>query len=405
MSENTPELPQNPYDRWAALRNDYPVFQEEPGGPYTVARYEDVLALLKDNTTFSSDVSLRPEEEKKIRPSMLFSDPPVHNRLRKLVSYAFKPRFVENQRALIEARCDSLVQALSKKKEADLVESLAAPLPVTVIAHMLGVEDGDQQQFKYWSDKIFSNIGEILFAQPDEEVQKAQQEMDTYFLDRIARLRSHPEDHLLGRLVETETEDGKLTDYEVLSFCGLLLIAGNETTTGLITASARVFHEMPETFEALKTNPELIPTFVEETLRFYSPFSATIRRTTKDTVIAGTEIPQGALVVPLIASANRDEAMFDGADQFVIDRQPNAHIALGFGIHNCLGAHLARLQGENVMASKALRAPLPRSRSQRAPPASPTGAPLRRRRWPVQGIPNGGYRGRTPCPMRPHRNR
>ena len=311
MSDPTPELPTNPYERWAVLRDAYPVFQEETGGPFTVARYDDALEVLKNNSVFSSDVSLRPEEEKKLRPSMLFSDPPVHNRLRKLVSYAFKPAFVETQRALIEQRCDTLVRDMSKLQELDLVESLAAPLPVTVIAHMLGVEDGDQQQFKYWSDKIFSNIAEILFAQPDADVQKAQAEMDSYFLDRIAKLRHAPEDHLLGRLVQTETEDGKLTDHEVLSFCGLLLIAGNETTTGLITASARVFHEMPHMFEQLKSAPELIPTFVEETLRFYSPFSATIRRTNCDTTISGASIPKGSLVVPLIASANRDESKFE----------------------------------------------------------------------------------------------
>ncbi len=216
---------------------------------------------------------------------------------------------------------------------------------------MLGVVDGDLQQFKFWSDKIFSNIGDILFAQPSAEVQTAQREMDSYFLERIAQLRRHPEDNLLGRLVETETDDGKLTDYEVLSFCGLLLIAGNETTTGLITASARVFHELPETFDQLKENPRLIPTFIEETLRFYSPFSATIRRTTSDTVIADTQIAKGALVVPLIASANRDESMFEHADRFIIDRQPNPHIALGFGIHNCLGAHLARLEGQIAVSA------------------------------------------------------
>jgi len=351
MSDSDPDLPTNPYERWALLRQSYPVYQEGQDAPYTVARYDDALAVLKDNSVFSSDVSLRPEEEKRLRPSMLFSDPPIHNRLRKLVSYAFKPAFVEAQRALIEQRCESLVLDLCKHPEVDLVESLAAPLPVTVIAHMLGVHDGDQQQFKYWSDKIFSNIAEILFAQPDEEVQKAQQEMDSYFLGRIASLRENPEDHLLGRLVQTETEDGKLTDHEVLSFCGLLLIAGNETTTGLITASARVFHEMPELFEQLKSESQLIPTFVEETLRFYSPFSATIRRTNCDTSIAGSNIPKGSLVVPLIASANRDEAKFPKADQFMIDRSPNAHIALGFGIHNCLGAHLARLEGQIAVQS------------------------------------------------------
>ena len=351
MSDANPQLPEDHYERWRILRESYPVYQEAADAPYAVARYADVLNVLKDHGTFSSDVSLRPAEEKKLRPSMLFSDPPVHNRLRKLVSYAFKPAFIESQRALIEERCDVLVRAMLQHTQLDLVEALAAPLPVTVIAHMLGVADGDLKLFKSWSDKIFSNIGEILFAQPDAEVQQAQVEMDGYFLERIAQLRQQPEDHLLSRLIETETDEGKLTDQEVLSFCGLLLIAGNETTTGLITGSARVFDELPQTFTQLQQQPELIPTFIEETLRFYSPFSATIRRATCDTTIAGTAIPKGSLVLPLIASANRDESMFDRADEFVIDRAPNPHIALGFGIHNCLGAHLARIEGQIAVAS------------------------------------------------------
>jgi cytochrome P450 len=158
-------------------------------------------------------------------------------------------------------------------------------------------------------------------------------------------------DHVLGRLVETETEDGKLSDEELLSFCRLLLIAGNETTTGLITAAVRIFHEFPWTFTRLQEDPQLIRSFIEESLRFYSPFSATVRRTTRDTELAGVVIPEGALVVPLIASANRDERVFEQADTFVIDRDPNPHVAFGFGIHNCLGAHLARLEGEIAVAS------------------------------------------------------
>jgi cytochrome P450 len=353
MSEATAIEEENPYERYCHLRREQPVHQDEPAGPWMVARHADVMTILRDQKTFSSDVSLRPAEEKLIRPSMLFSDPPVHNRLRKLVSYAFKPGFVENQRDKITARCEDLVIKMSQQQEVDLVDALAAPLPVTVIAEMLGVAGGDMRQFKAWSDKIFSNIADLLFAQAGPDVEKARIEMDNYFLERIANLRRQPEDNLLGRLIETETEAGKLTDQELLSFCGLLLIAGNETTTGLITASVRVFDELPETFLQVKQNPELIPTFVEEALRYYSPFSATIRRTTCATELSGQSIPAGDLVIPLIASANRDERVFDRADEFIIDRNPNPHVAFGFGIHNCLGAHLARLEGEIAIASMA----------------------------------------------------
>ena len=351
MSDVAVDPIDNPYERYAFLRREQPVVQEAADGPWMVARHADVMTILRDQKTFSSDVALRSDEEKKIRPSMLFSDPPVHNRLRKLVSYAFKPCFVENQRALITDRCESLVQALAAQDEVDLVQALAAPLPVTVIAAMLGVEEGDTLQFKAWSDKIFSNIADLLFAQAGEDVQRAAAEMDSYFLERIAMLRRQPANNLLGRLVETQTDEGKLTDQELLSFCSLLLIAGNETTTGLITASVRIFDEMPQTFKQVQEQPALIPSFIEEALRYYSPFSATIRRTTCDTVLAGQAIKRGALVIPLIASANRDERVFDRPDEFVIDRSPNPHVAFGFGIHNCLGAHLARLEGQIAIAS------------------------------------------------------
>ena len=345
MSENSDE---GVYPYYRNLRQENPVCIGV-GGFWQVARYSDVQQLLRDNRTFSSDVSTRPPDER--GPSMLFSDPPLHNRLRKLVSYAFKPGHIESQHDLISEKCDELMKAMCQQEDVDLVETLAAPLPVTVIARMLGVEDGNLGVFKHWSDTIFSNIAEILFAQPDASVMQAAAEMDAYFLERIAGIRKAPVDNLLGRLVETETEEGRLSNQELLSFCRLLLIAGNETTTGLITGCVRVFDEMPETFTALKKDRTLIPSFIEETLRFYSPFSATVRRTTCETELAGTLLPKGVLVVPLIASANRDESVFDRAGEFIIDRDPNPHLAFGYGIHNCLGAHLARLEGRIAVAS------------------------------------------------------
>ena len=209
--------------------------------------------------------------------------------------------------------------------------------------------------FKQWSDAIFSNIGEILFGTPSAEAQKAAAEMDQYFLDQIDDIRARPQDHLLGRLIATKTEDGHLSNDELLSFCRLLLIAGNETTTGLITASARIFHELPDTLPPLNQDDDLIPAFIEEALRYYSPFSATVRRTTKEIELAGIVIPKGDLVLPLIASANRDEHVFDQPDSFQIDRNPNPHLALGFGIHFCLGAHLARLEGKIAVKQLAKR--------------------------------------------------
>ena len=358
MSETTeqpePQADVNPYQGFKFLRDHAPVTQLEAGGPWQVARHADVHAILRDHETYSSEVSIRPPEERGA-PSMLFSDPPVHHRLRRLVSVAFKPSQIAKQEQQIRQRCEDLLDAMPKDTELDLVQALAAPLPVMVIAEMLGVEDGDMATFKAWSDEIFSNIGEILFGTPSPESERAAEEMNAYFLQRINDIRRAPKDHLLGQLVETETEDGKLDDEELLSFCRLLLIAGNETTTGLITASARIFHEEPQTLGQLKEQPELAGSFVEEALRFYSPFSATVRRTSKDVEIAGQRIGAGELVVPLIASANRDERVFEAADTFRIDRNPNQHLGLGFGIHVCLGAHLARLEGKIVVEQMAQR--------------------------------------------------
>ncbi|MGB1940838.1 MAG: cytochrome P450 [Pseudomonadales bacterium] len=333
------------YAGYRHLRDNAPVSRVETDGPWQVSRHAEVHSVLRDHATFSSEVSIQPPEERN-QPSMLFSDPPVHHRLRKLVSSAFKPSHIERQTERIQARARSLIKALPYDRPVDLVTTLAAPLPVMVIAEMLGVEDGNLLTFKHWSDAIFSNIGDILFGTPSAEAQKAASEMDQYFLEQIEDIRARPQDHLLGRLIATKTEDGHLTNDELLSFCRLLLIAGNETTTGLITASARIFHEFPETLQRLNQNSDLIPTFIEEALRYYSPFSATVRRTTKAVDLAGIKIPEGDLVLPLMASANRDERVFDNPDHFQIDRNPNPHLALGFGIHFCLGAHLARLEGK-----------------------------------------------------------
>jgi cytochrome P450 len=352
MSESLETM--NPYEGFKLLREHAPVSQLEADGPWQVARHADVNAILRDHATFSSDVSMQPEE-KRGAPSMLFSDPPMHHRLRRLVSVAFKPSQIQLQEEQIRLRCNDLLDAIPINTEVDLVTALAAPLPVMVIAEMLGVEDGDMATFKAWSDEIFSNIGEILFGTPSPESERAAEEMNAYFLQRINDLREHPKNHLLGQLVATETEDGVLDDEELLSFCRLLLIAGNETTTGLITASARIFHENPNTLAELKQKPELAATFVEEALRFYSPFSATVRRTTKDVEIAGQKIAAGQLVVPLIASANRDEQVFTDPDKFKLDRDTNPHLAMGYGIHFCLGAHLARLEGKIVAEELARR--------------------------------------------------
>jgi cytochrome P450 len=339
------------FDHYSDLRRTRPVSRAEEDGPWQIARYAEVREVLKNHEVFSSDVAMRRKEDADRPPSMLFSDPPVHTRLRKLIGSAFSPRQIALQRELIETRCEQLVTQMCKQDQTDLIDELAAPLPVAVIAHMLGVPDGNIREFKRWSDAIFSNIGEILLGNPSREAMKAAAEMDAYFLEQIAELRRKSQPHLLGQLVHTETDAGKLSDAELLGFCRLLLIAGNETTTGLIVACVRVFHELPDTFARLKQAPNFIPSFVEETLRYYSPFQLTIRRATRDFVLGGVTIRKTDLVLPIMASANRDEDVFAGADRFLIDRDPNPHLAFGLGVHSCLGSSLARLEGQIAVRS------------------------------------------------------
>jgi cytochrome P450 len=338
------------YAQYAKLRAEAPVSREEDG-PWRVARYEDVRRILKSHGEFSSFVSERMAENSELPPNMLFSDPPVHSRLRGLVNRAFTPRQIAAQSSQVRKRCEALVESLASRERADLVKDFAAPLPVGVIAAMLGVEDGDFSAFKRWSDAIFGNIGDILIGTPSEEAMAAAGEMDAYFLDRIAALRRSPREHLLSDLVYVETDEGRLTDPELLMFCRLLLIAGNETTTSLIVGCARVFHEMPGSFERLKRSPELIPPFIEETLRYHSPFKLTIRRAQAEIELCGQRIARGDLVLPLIASANRDERIFDRAEEFIMDRDPNPHLAFGLGIHSCLGSSLARMEGKIAVTS------------------------------------------------------
>jgi cytochrome P450 len=338
------------YAEYAELRASRPISREEDG-PWRVARYEDVRHVLKTHVEYSSAVAQQLDEDGNTPPSMLFSDPPGHDRLRGLVNRAFTPRKIAEQAEQIEARSEELVRGLAASESGDLVTAFAAPLPVGVIATMLGVEDGDFVEFKRWSDTIFSNIGEILIGTPSEAALAAGAEMNAYFLERIAELRRKPRTHLLSDLVHVETEEGRLTDPELLMFCSLLLIAGNETTTSLIVGCTRIFHEMPDSFDRLKRSPDLIPGFIEETLRYHSPFKVALRRAARDVELCGQKIGKGDLLLPMIASANRDERVFERASEFVLDRSPNPHLAFGLGIHSCLGSVLARLEGRIAVAS------------------------------------------------------
>ncbi|MEX0750096.1 MAG: cytochrome P450 [Dehalococcoidia bacterium] len=339
----------DPFPLFKTLRATNPVVKIGEGF-WGVTKYNDVLNILRDPDTFSSRVDGRSVRGEARPPTILFDDPPIHTRMRGLLTKAFTPRVVELQREFIQENCDRLIDAMLLQEEPDYIEGLSYPLPVGVIASMLGVEDGDLATFKRWSDAIIRNIGVTLFDPDNNDLEEINLEFDAYFREHIARVREHPTDTLLSALVHAESaEEGRLSLEDLLVVSRVLLVAGNETTTGLIINCARVLAEFPDVLARLKAEPELTASFIEETLRYYPPFPATIRRTTRDVELRGVTIPQGERILALLGSANRDEEAFDRAEEFVIDRDPNRHLGFGMGIHYCLGAPLARLEGRIAM--------------------------------------------------------
>lgn len=338
------EAGSDPYESYERMRREAPVSRLGDAF-WAVAKFEDVDMILRDWETFSSIVGAKAISGEEPATGMIFNDPPIHTRLRGMIRRAFTPRVVELQRPGIQAYCQELVEKMLAEEDPDLVASLAYPLPVMVIANMLGVADGDMATFKRWSDVIIQNIGPSLLNGDDSGVAGTRVEFDAYFSERLEKLRHEPDESLLSALVHIETDEGKLTQDELLMFCVLLLVAGNETTTGLIINAMRAFSEFPNVLQQVKDDLDLIPAAVEEALRYYAPFQATIRRATKDLELRGQKIAKNDRILVLLASANRDEDVFENPKEFRLDRGSNKHLAFGFGIHSCVGAPLARLEG------------------------------------------------------------
>jgi cytochrome P450 len=342
----------DPFPIFAMLRKSTPALQF-PGlqGFWGVFRYDDCLRILRDPATFSSMVDATSMRGEKRPPTILFDDAPVHTRMRGLLTKAFTPRVVEEQREAIRENASAMIDRMLADPAPDLIEHLAYPLPVMVIAGMLGVQDGDMATFKRWSDAIIGNVGNALIDPDSDAIADVNAEFDAFFKERLQQLRRAPEDNLLSELVHAVGEDGeKLTEEDLLIVCRVLLVAGNETTTGLIVNAARAFDRFPESLTAIKERPELIPSFIEETLRYFPPFPATIRRTTRDVDVGGTTIPKDQRLLVMLASANHDETQFERPEEFIIERDPNRHLGFGMGIHYCLGAPLARLEADVALA-------------------------------------------------------
>ena len=353
-------LQQNPYPIYDMLRASGRVHHVPPGA-WLVTRYDDCLALLRDDRMSSDPTSselyrvMMPQLMREASPAaamvprlLLFMDPPDHTRLRGLVSAAFTRGAVEQLRPRIAELAEEMLAAAREAGGFDLVTDFAYPLPVTVIAELLGVPVADHDRFGAWARDLIALLGQDSSAEVADRADAAVLAFNEYFTALADERKRSPRDDLLTHMVETEVEGERLATEELLATCILLLLAGHETTANLISIGTLALLRHPDVLQRLRGDPSLVPTCVEELLRFDSPVQATARTTMEPIEIAGQEIEAGQRVMLLLGCANRDPDTFDRADELVPERRPNPHIGLGGGIHFCLGAPLARLEARVV---------------------------------------------------------
>jgi cytochrome P450 len=343
-----PSTLDDPAAAHAALRARCPVHRYDRFDPpfYTLSRYDDVAAALRDTETFSSSQGQGP---RRTSNGGLFTDPPEHTAFRRLLQKAFTPRAVAAMEPFVESLAASLVEPLVPLGRADLHREVASPLPTITIATMLGVPPEDQVQFKRWSDAAVESMG----SQDPRAFLAERLEMRDYLLDQIDRRRAllaagdELPDDLTSGLVRAEDDGARMTTDEIVGVVVQLLVGGNETTTSLITNALVRLVERPELLAAVRADLDLVDPLIEESLRFDAPVLGLFRNTTCPVMLHDVEIPADAKVMVLYAAANRDDAAFEAPDEFRLDRphaEARRHLAFGAGVHYCLGAPLARLE-------------------------------------------------------------
>ncbi len=336
---HVPTYKEEPFAWYREMRQNSPVFRE--GNMIHLFKYSDISRILSDHQNFSSQFrdllggEMAELLNEKTTPSILILDPPIHTTLRNLVSGAFTPRSIDLFEPRIRKIAGKLVHEIVEKHNLDIVSDLSYLLPIRVISEMLGVPESDSGLFRDWSDKLASSLG----RGPDIETQN---QMADYVYKQIDR--NSDKNDLISRLSTIEMDGRKLSDREIAGFAILLLVAGNETTTNLITNALLSLYENPGIYREIRQNPSIIPWVVEETLRYRSPVQSTRRYSKIDTEIGGVEIMKNDILALYLGSANRDEEIFREGDTFNPHRLEKRHIAFGHGVHFCLGAPLARLE-------------------------------------------------------------
>lgn len=381
---------ENPYPAYAELRRRSPVAKVEKMGAYAVARYEDVAYVLRHPDLFSSsamqtamasplfhggDASSPPSPAEAERlaqaiaampvplaewmttRSLIASDPPAHGAMRSVVNRGFTPRRIADLEKRVRAIARHTLGAFEDKTDVDLVSELFTPLPVTVIAELLGVESERAADFKHWSDCVVTGSTGAAGKSGPAVMLEGVGGLLGYIMEDVERRRGQTRNDLIGALLRAEDGDAALTAIDVANFALLLLLAGNETTTNLLGNVLIALLAHPDELARVTRDPSRIPALVEETLRYESPIQFLFRQTTQDVEIAGVSIPSGSLVMPLLGSANRDEARFPDPNRFDVARDTQGHLAFGLGIHFCLGASLARLEARVALEELLARYP------------------------------------------------
>jgi pimeloyl-[acyl-carrier protein] synthase len=337
----------DPYPSYAKLRKRDPIHWSHLTKGWVFTRYDDIDAILRDWKRFSSaDRPARdPDSPLANEPlAMLFQDPPDHTRLRGIVSKAFTPKSIEALRPRIRAIVDELLDAVEDGAPVDIIDALAYPLPVIVIAEMLGVPAADRAEFKAWSNIVARTLEPTITAAEVHEAEEASVKLRDYFLVLVEERRRNPGDDLMSVLIAAEEDGETLSEDELLVTLRLLLVAGNETTTNLIANGLLALLRHPDQLRRLRDNPDLMESAVEELLRFDSPVQTDGRTATADVQFDGMTVRKGERVLLLIGAANHDGEQFTNPEQLDISRDERSHIAFGRGIHHCLGAPLARIE-------------------------------------------------------------
>ena len=342
-----PRVRQNPYPYYAELRRSAPVAFVDPG-VWAVSRYDDIVSVLKNPSVFSSQglkaAAIQPWlRENPLAESLVMTDPPSHTANRALVTHAFTSRVLPRIEPLARQVSAEFAARAKRGLEVDICQELSATLPAKVIANLLGLDGTLVEKFRVWSEDIVA----VTPATPEAarpRIIESVAELSRYLTEVYADRKRARRDDLASDLLDAEVDGQRLSESEFVSFMFLLLVAGFETTTHLLTNSMRILADRPDLLGRLREHPASIPAFVEEVLRFEPSVHGTMRLVTRDTELAGVALPAGSLVVALLGSAGRDESRFEDADRFDMDRDRRPNLAFGHGIHFCLGAPLARAE-------------------------------------------------------------